>query len=150
MQIKIWYTDFWSDLNPDTFYLTNMFRKTGHEIIITDESPDYVIYSSFPGNNGFEYPRYLLSKKIFYTGENIRPNFDNCDYAMTFDFIENERHLRLPIYNLYFDEESGKSLYSKEFESNRRKKFCAFIHSNQSATKRNHFFNDLCEYKQVD
>lgn len=148
MEIKLWYANFWSDLNPDTFYFTNLLRKHNYNVTIDNKNPDIVIFSVF--HSAYQIHNYPNAVKVFYTGENIRPNMDTCDYALTFDFINNERHLRFPIYNFYYDEISVRSLYDRNLDLNTRTKFCAFIHSNSSATKRNSFFNLLNEYKKVD
>ena len=85
-------------------------------------------------------------------GENFRPDFSECDYAFSYDFIEdNPRHFRLPLYALYDDVELltlNKPSIDEITKS--KKKFCCFIVSNKYCPERNHFFKKLSKYKKVD
>lgn len=80
-KIRLDFADFWY---PDTriekqnsdFYrlLSQRF-----EIELSD-SPDFLVYSCF-GQRHLDY----RCVRIFYTGENSRPDFDECDFAFSFD-----------------------------------------------------------------
>ena len=50
--------------------------------IETSNNPDILIYSVF----GNSHTRYNC-KKVFYTGENVRPDYTQCDYSISFDYI---------------------------------------------------------------
>jgi hypothetical protein len=89
--IKINFSDFWPGFNKGDNYFVELLR-TQYSLEITDK-PDFLIYSAF----GSEHKKFNCTK-IFYTGENLRPNFKECDYAFTFDFINNPKHYRLPLY----------------------------------------------------
>jgi hypothetical protein len=143
--IKLDFVDFWPNFDKTNNYFYNLL-KDKFEIEITP-NPDFVIYSVF----GRSYKKYKCTR-IFYTGENVCSNFKECDYAFTFDHIENNpRHYRLPLYGMYFD----PALLVKNEEDNPEKilaektEFCNFVYSNKKARKRIEFFHKLSKYKRV-
>lgn len=77
-KIKIKFVDSCSGL--DNIFLTILQDKYDVEL---SNSPDYIFCSVF-GNRHFLYDDCI---KIFYTGENITPNFNLYDYALGFDYI---------------------------------------------------------------
>lgn len=145
-KIKIKFVDFWSgfdEYNNDFYKILN--EKYDVEI---SEEPEFLFYSVF-GYKNLDYD----CIKIFYTGENIIPDFNNCDYAIGFHKIEfGKRYLRMPLYNLF--------IYKKYFENalkihkekiDKRNKFCNFIYSNENGDKkRKEFYELLSKYKKVD
>jgi hypothetical protein len=145
--IKLDFVDFWPGFDKTNNYFYNLL-KTRYEIGISSK-PDFLIYSVF----GKGYKKYKCTR-IFYTGENVRPNFNECDFAFTFDHIENNpRHYRLPLYALYL-KNSPKILikgenYKPEDLLKEKTDFCNFVYSNSKATKRVEFFHKLSKYKLV-
>ena len=95
-EVRIRFCDFTpSDVCiQDTRQVIIDLLSTRFKLIETDE-PDVVLYSCF----GTEY-RSFDCLRIFYTGENIRPNFDECDFAFSFDETT-DRNYRLPIYRVW-------------------------------------------------
>ncbi|MBQ7595964.1 MAG: alpha-1,3-fucosyl transferase, partial [Clostridia bacterium] len=89
----------------------------------------------------------------FFTGEDISPDFNFCDYAIAFDRISfGDRYLRFPHF-AYRDEfpVSVEKHHITEDDLARKTKFCNFIYSNSNASKtRENFFRLLSEYKHVD
>ena len=76
--IKIQFVDFWDGFNKhDNEFVTVLKEK--YEVNLSD-NPDYLFYSGF----GFQHLKYNCIR-IFYTGECITPNFNECDYAISFD-----------------------------------------------------------------
>ncbi len=148
MEIKIKFVDFWGGFQPQTFYLYKVLLKCGYNIVLDENDPDIVFGSVF----GSQIMNWSHKTRIYYTGENIRPNFNNYDYFIGFDFSDDERILRLPIYQLHWgnaSQEEKDYFFKKELTPNRNK-FCAFIHSNSNAPKRNDFLFKLSQYKKVD
>lgn len=147
MNLKIRFVDFWPGFQPETFYLYKVLLKTGYEIVLDDKNPD-IIFGSVFGN---QIDHLLAKKKIIYTGENKKADFRKCDYYIGFEFSQDSRYLRLPIYQLHWGnstDEQKECFYKKDIS--KRKKFCAFIHSNPNANKRNEFLDKLSKYKKVD
>ena len=147
--VRVKFVDFWGGFDPKTFYLYKMMLSTEYNIILDDINPDIVLGSVF----GRQMDNWSHKKRILYTGENVKIDFNRCDYFMGFEFSDDERVLRLPIYQLHWGNSSeldrNNFLKQKELKPNRNK-FCAFIHSNASASKRNDFFWKLSQYKKVD
>ncbi len=143
-RIKLAFCDFWPKFNPANNYFTRLLARR-YEIELSDK-PDFIIYSSF----GQTFRRFRC-RRIFYTGENWRPDFWNCDYAFTFDHIDNARHYRLPVYGLLSD---PTRLIKRDFDPERvlasKSRFCNFVYSNPLCRVRNRFFRELSKYKPVD
>ncbi len=145
-KIKIDFSDFWhapteenKKCNPFFKLLTKRFE------VELSETPDFLIYSV----HGKQYLSYK-GIRIFYTGENIRPNFKECDYAFSFDYPTTDRNYRLPLYKFYYDLE--KLTVDKDVEAlfETKTKFCNFVYSNDKAKGRIAFFKKLSQYKPVD
>lgn len=146
--IKIKFVDFGTSFEKEGFYIYQYLLKK-YNVIISDE-PDYLFFSSF----GYEHLKYNCIR-IFYTGENARPNFNHCDYAIGFDYIEFEdRYIRFPLF-LAFDAYRNifKIACEKHLDTNNlkiRNKFCNMVCSNGLNSERIRFFKELNTYKQVD
>lgn len=140
-KIKINFTDFWSCFNKNDNYFFNLLNEE-YDVEISDE-PDYIFFSVF----GSDHLKYNCTK-IFYTGENVLPNFEYCDYSFSFDEMLDTRNYRLPHYILYdgYYELENKKVSEKLLN----RKFCNFIVSNSSCLERNNFFEKLSKYKKVD
>ncbi|MFT6841279.1 MAG: hypothetical protein ACJASR_000036 [Psychroserpens sp.] len=73
-----------------------------------------------------------------------------CDFAVSFDSNFNIRHLRLPLYLVYF--ESGTLTKTRDTEKLLKKKkgFCSFLVSNAiESQERISFFRKLSKYKEI-
>lgn len=141
--LKIWFCDFWDGYNPKSNYFTNILNNY-YNLIIDEHNPDILIYSVF----GSSFKKYNCIK-IFYSGENIAPNYNECNYSLCYDFINDERHFRLPLFLLYggYYDLLNRVPIDNEFLN---RNFCNFIVSNGSCKIRNDFFHKLNEYKKVD
>jgi len=147
-KIKIAYVDFWNDLKKTDNLFYNILKKH-YEVEISDK-PDYVFCSCF-GEKHFNYQDCV---KIFFTGENIIPDFNLYDYAMGFHFIDFEdRYLRLPLYALYEKDiplALAKHTHDDEYYLS-RKKFCNRVVSNPyAAGKRDEMYKALDAALGVD
>jgi alpha(1,3/1,4) fucosyltransferase len=147
--IKIKFVDFWPTLNRrdhcSDHYFLNLLRQR-FTVEICDD-PDILFFSVF----GSEHKKYNCFK-IFFTGENVRPDFHNCNFAFSFDHLNQENHYRLPVYALYL--ENPNMLLKQNIDINevlrRKTKFCNFIYSNGYAQERIDFFTRLSKYKHID
>ena len=127
-KIKINFSDFHKGFNPENSEYLNVLREK-YDVEISGH-PDYLIYSVF----GTEYLKYDCVR-IFYTGECVVPNFNECDYAIGFDRISfGDRYIRVPIYLLHsFKQDYLNILDRKEFtkeDLDKKEGFCSFVYSN--------------------
>lgn len=117
------------------------------------ENPDFLLYGPF-GNKHLQYD----CIRIFFTGENLRTNWNIADYGIDFDYMDfSDRHLRLPFGFLPSEhlrelhrQSSTRALSSKTAE---RGKFCAFMATNgggEHTRVRDRFLEILSAYKRVD
>lgn len=148
--LKLNFTDFWPNYDKTDNYFYNLL-KVDYDLVI-DENPDVLFYSSF----GHDYLNHKCTR-IFYTGENIRPDFTACDFAFTFDYISNTKHFRLPLYSIYIDHhnmlhelERKKTIKETTKIWKEKTKFCCMVVSNPNCTKRIDFFKQLSKFKKVD
>lgn len=141
--LPINYCDFWGDFSKEENLFTKLLEPH-YELVISD-NPEVLIYSCY----GFEHLKYKCHK-IFYTGENVRPDFRECDFSLTFDYDDYQnRNLRLPLVRWHHVE---RLFEKKEFENvvKSKTKFCCMVVSNPNGDDRNRFFEKLSRYKKVD
>lgn len=138
------------------YFLNNILKKY-YDVEISD-NPDYVFYHE----STYEYLKYDCIR-IFYTSENISPNFNLCDYAISYDYMNFEdRHYRLSSYfiaTFYHkkDLEMAKDInitkprtFTRE-DLDKKTDFCSFVYSNYLADDRRKILLDkLNAYKKVD
>lgn len=153
--IKLAFTDFWNNFNGGGNFFTSIFKKMGLDYSLVDiENADYLIYASF----GYENLRAKESCiKIFYTGENICPDFNLCDYAIGFERMQfGDRYLRYPLYLLYEEDLNErmehKHLLPADFDLKKDKpSFCSFTVSNaKGSAMRKKLFDLVNGYKKID
>lgn len=144
--LKINFVDFWGDFNKKDNFITRVLSKK-YEIVISD-NPDYLFYGTF----GYSHLNYNCVK-IMFIGENIAPDFNLCDYALGFDYIQfGDRYMRLPLYCTYDCFASLTEMNLPSDEALLDRKFCSMVVSNNrhASSHRERFFKLLSEYKQVD
>lgn len=147
--IKIKFIGFWAGFNDTDNFIYNNLRKF-YDIQITD-NPDYLFYSTFCPNN-FDYLKYDCVR-IFYSGENVSPNFNECDYAIGFDNITyNDRFLNFPLFLIYSQLEQAKHKHENADLNlyNKKDVFCNYIVGNRNGMpERTEIFNLINDYKPV-
>lgn len=141
-KIKLHFCDFWNCHTYENDFFVNIL-KDKYEIVLDSKNPDFVICSCY----GYEYRKYNCPR-IFYSGENITPDFNVYDYAISFDRLSfGDRYLRVPIY-YFFDKIREKIPMPKEPH---KRDFCSFLYSNGVYCDdiRIKFFHLLYKYKKV-
>ncbi|MDA7558596.1 glycosyltransferase family 10 [Flavobacteriaceae bacterium] len=142
-KLKIKFTDFYDGFiwNGHCLY---KYLNQYFELELSD-TPDIIIYSCY----GTEFLKYSCPR-IFYTAENIRPNFRFCDFAVSFDYNNNKNHFRLPLYSVYFTNQNLTKRRDAKALLHKKTGFCSFVVSNATESeKRINFFHELSKYKQV-
>jgi len=160
-EIKINFKHFHPDFNFKDNPAINILRQ--HYKVTVSNNPDYIFYSICNAENSFMgeqknfsvgsfHNRWRMPElkgdfaKIFFTGENCKPDMDKCDWAFTpclDKYVNHPRHTRItPI---------AHSFANSTFPGNntKKKKFCCFIYAN-SISFRDDFFKKLSTYKRVD
>lgn len=82
MTLRIMVVDFWKGFVFSGSILEYLLRRAGFDRLeLTDRADEAdIIFKSVFGRTGAD-----PAKTIFYTGENVRPNFLQCRYALSFD-----------------------------------------------------------------
>lgn len=146
--ITIAFTDFWPGFDIDDNFFTQVLSgKYNVSVVAPDKEPDFHIYSYF----GIEHLKYD-NLKLYYTGENDVPNFNFCDYAISFHHLNlRDRHLRLPLYVIYPAFERLRSQPPEVSEALFERNFCSVLISNNNNcdSMRLDFLNLLNGYRNV-
>lgn len=144
--VKVGFSASWerSDPDGDTRATFLSFLSKYDVRIVPPREADYLFFSVFNGDHHGE--AHERSVKILFTGENYCPDFNACDYALSFEYLDyGDRHLRLPLYLLYSNIGTLADRPTVTLEQLRaRKHFCNFIYSNGEADpRRDALFNAL-------
>lgn len=148
--MNICYLDFWEGFDPNCNWFNCLFQdiyeNREFNFNSTAEEADVIFASSF----GLERYKVKNSKavKIFYTGENERPDLDFGDFSLSFDFdTYGGRNFRLPHWYLYINwwnipnfphaRISKEQLFYKwsPEEIYERKNFCSIVIGNPVANR---------------
>ena len=127
-----------------------------YEVELDNDNPEFLIFGDRNfGNDNLNFDR-KKGTKIFYTGENQRPDSYACDYAITFDHNYSPWHYRLPLFVIYMW--ALKHIHKTEYDKNsilkpkikEKTDFCSFVVKNGKPPERNKFFDMLTKYKHID
>lgn len=154
-KIKVRFLDFWDGLDHENHLIMRALREN-YEVEIKEDA-DYVFCSQGGGYEHFDIPPHCV--KIFYTGENLFPDFNLVDYAFGFDWMNlGDRYMRLP--NYYFSRPQQlrtqlvdtKHILPDGFSiENDKPDFCSFVVSNGNGSPlRKEMFYLLSKYKKVN
>lgn len=102
--MNISFADFWDGFDPNNNFFYDLIKSINpsYNFVPFSTSTDILIYSCFGQSHKFADMNRV--KKIFYTGENLRPNFNECHYSLTFDFESyDNKNIRLPLWMLQID-----------------------------------------------
>lgn len=148
MKKQISYSTIGCDLvagfNDGNFFPQEILDK--YEFVLNKKNPDFVFCSCFFQTLG-EFTKYNDAVKIFFSGENVSPDFIFFDYWVGFDDIAfSDRYFQLPF--CFWESEYTKD---KNVNINEKKDyFCDFIYSHDDENhRREKVFKKLSEYKQV-
>jgi len=164
-QLRINFVDFWPNFVKSDNYFYHLLSST-FKVSIDEVEPD-ILFHSVDYLNEQNHKRYDngKTKKVFYTGENQRPDFNETHFSFTFDYSDDSRNYRLPLWAFYLNwfnvphnEERDQSylhplddFLEKKIDIERirnKNQFCAFI-SSVAKGKRVEFVPKLHEYKPV-
>jgi hypothetical protein len=146
--IRLQFAGFWDGFDPHDNFFTRLLGRR-YRLVLCDD-PDFVIFA-YVGKRRREHRRWNCVR-IFYTGENIQPDWSACDWAFSFEDSPHPRHFRLPHWPFYVD--PGALVKPLDYDPAvilpQKSRFCAFVVSNPLCRTRNDFFRKLSRYKPVD
>ena len=161
--IKIKYTCFWPDFNPNDFFINDMIQKDYK--IVTDDSYDVVIMSVF----SYQYLKVKdNSIKILFNGEH--PSYIDRFLQVTgiklnliIGFITSNQILGTmqvyyPLWITYYDkiysqeyfDKANNNLKNINLEDLSNKKFCCLINSHDTNNTRLPIYTSLIKYGKID
>jgi len=143
MVIKINFVDFPFDFDPEKNYFLKLLESK-YKLELSD-SPEILFY----GNYGQKHLKYNCLK-IFYSSENVRPDYRFCDFSLSFDYSVLPKNCRLPLFILHGNLEDLTRKVDLGLLKKGKTEFCNFVYSNEKGTERNEFFRLLNEYKKID
>lgn len=149
-EISIHFADFWPHFNPYDNYFINLL-KLKYNVTLNPKNPDLLFHSvDFSGNEDHKKFDNGFTKKIFFTGENVEPNFDTSHYSLSFSETLGQNNYRLPLWILFIDwfdnkiklERDPSFLIPHKFLTSKRTSnlllkpfFCSFIASKPSGAR---------------
>lgn len=150
--IKIAFCDFWEGFEPNSFLPVKILKSICDFQISKVQDADYLMFSIFGHQNLYASDNCI---KIFYTGENIIPDFNLCDYGISFSYLHfGDRHFRFPLYYCYDNiNEKMESKHRGNIEDilKTKKEFCSITVSNEDRHPMfKTLFKELQKYKKVD
>ena len=146
--VRLRFVGFWDGFDPHDNFFTRLLAPRWR--IDQDADPDFILYTTV-GARRRDWLRYDCTR-IFFTGENVGPDWLNCDWAFTFRHDPHPRHRRLPLWVLYADAAGLVKPAAIDAEAilAGKDRFCAFVVSNPLCRTRNDFFQKLSRYRRVD
>lgn len=160
--MNISFCDFWDGFDPTVNFFSDLLTTIDSKCTVvpfSNDQTDVLIYSCF----GSQHQSADMNrvKKIFYTGENKRPNYNECHYSLTFDFDDYEgRNIRLPLWMLQIDwfgrENYGNprfvippsELRHSRFSKREKTRFCCIVFNNP-IPNRIEILQKLSKYKDI-
>ena len=157
--VKIKFSGFGDSIAPDKNFITEMLRRY-YDVKICDD-PDYLFFTQSSKD-------YLDHDcvRVFYTPENIVPDFNIADYAIGYQHLTyQDRYIRFPVYLVdgYSAYEGDDYKSSLRLAGNKheisdpdkflegKKDFCSFVYSNHKGNDiREKFMEYISSYKRVD
>lgn len=144
--IKIQFVDFWRNHKEEDNFFYKLLQK--YMTIELSDKPDILFYSCF----GSEHLKYTC-KKIFYTGENVKPDYRYCDYSFSFE-NDSDQNMCLPLSFFHKDfldfKNQKQTKVITRYQHAPKKNFCSFMATNTKAYERINFVQKLMKYKRVD
>lgn len=145
--LKINFGFFWKGFDENDNYFTRLLSRR-FDVMIS-ENPDFYLFTHSYYNGQRDYLKYNCHR-VFFGFENIRADWNICDYVLDFDFYKNNpRHKRFPLWTAGWSLNNLTSPKDLNFFK-RKEKFCCMLVSNAKAKERIAFFHKLSQYKKVD
>lgn len=131
--VSVAFSGFWNGFNPEDNFIINTLRRKYDVAVACPEEADVLFCSSMSPDR----MRAAAScVKVYFTGENDVPDFNEYDYAISFHHLQfGNRHLRLPLYVAYdaFDVLRSGRIVNLEKDAALNREFCSVVLSSNVA-----------------
>lgn len=146
--LRIAFSDFWPGFNPADCRIWGALGRHYHLVLSSDfNEADLLIFGDF-GTDHWQFK----GRKAYLTGENMLPDFEQCDLAFTPAEIPGDRRaVRFPYYAQNIQDPSGL-LRPPGYDASPhldRKGFCSFVVSNPMCRMRNRVFKKIRRSREV-
>ena len=111
--LKLNFGYFWPEFDNDNNYFTRLLSKR-YNVVISN-NPDFYIFTHPYYNNKKDYENYNCHR-IFFGFENVRANWNICDYVVDSDYTDHPRHKHRPLWaGFVTKEEDWKYSSARDF-----------------------------------
>ncbi|MBQ6733889.1 MAG: hypothetical protein IJR00_03160 [Lachnospiraceae bacterium] len=147
--VSINFADWWAAYDPEKGRIRQILDR--HYDVTVSDTPDFLFCSCFSDT----FSKYPDAVRIYYTGENLIPDFNVYDYCIGYDRIDfGDRYLRMPDYlmDTCYEETLGpmRTKHDRAESAAQRVPFCGWVCSNGNAAEmRDRIFDTLCSYQPV-
>lgn len=148
--ITVKFVEFWPTFNRNDNKFVDALRTQRDVVVLSDDdnaTPDLLFYSRCGKGEHYKYD----CRKIYFTGENDFPDFNECDYAISFYDVDcGGRNLRYPLYMFYETEQAINPAVLDDDEALNRE-FCSLVMSNSlnCHPKRLEIVENIKSYKPI-
>lgn len=148
--VRVAFCDFYEGFDYSNFFLYNILCKY-YDVVIDQQTPEFLIYSCYSS----QFLKYHNCIKLFWTGEPVVPNFNFCDYSISFTRESFSGR------NLFFPLAVSRLITTKledsffQLAAPEKRKFCSFVYSNATNGSGAVYRKEFCEllmksYRHVD
>jgi hypothetical protein len=164
--VRVAFTLFWPGFVPEHFKRFFPFVYEKYDLVLSQD-PEVVFYSVFwphwrphcapADRNSVARLRPGNYQRVFMTGENLEPDMESCEFAITFSaLVDHPNHLRLPLW-VYENRGFGYPAHAlvkcadTDWEKIAAQKtaFCNYVYA-QPVSFRDDTFKLFSQYKRVD
>jgi alpha(1,3/1,4) fucosyltransferase len=164
--VRVAFTFFWTEIGPEEFQRFFPFLHEKYDLV-PSQDPEVVFYSVFsphwrpygdPADRN-NVPRLPPGnyQRVFMTGENLEPDMENCEFAITFSaLVDHPNHLRLPLWvyeNQGFGYPANALVKCAETDwekiAAQKTAFCNYVYHHQVSFG-DDTFKLFSQYKRVD
>lgn len=149
-KVRLAFSDQLGHFDPfNNFWLDQWRRFVDVEVVTDLTQADVLMYSDWGQDHW-----HFKGPKVYHTGENMLPDFAECDLAFTSMHTPGEpRNVRLPIYFFYVQNPDAlikPAHYDPQAILASKSRFCNFLVSNPRSPVRNAAFKKLNRRQRVD
>lgn len=148
--VRCWFVDFWDGFDPYDNPIIKILRQY-YNVVLDSEEPEFLFSSVFYSEKGMTALQYPCVR-IFYTGENLIPDFNIYDYAIGFEYMDyGDRYLRWPLYRFYNEdfERAKKKHILYDIDQFMNRDFCCRVVSNDNSEFRERMFTEMNKRRYV-